>query len=107
MASSLPVLILGGLLLAASGPRQTTDTPSAVLYGGIGYRGPSVALTQAHADLNLPWPVRSIRVNSGVWELCRETRFRGGCRRYAASDGSIPSARAYTQSARPVSAPSN
>ena len=105
MTSSLPALILGGLFAALPlPPPQTAQAPSAVLYRDIGYRGPSVTVSEARPNLDLPWPVRSIRVNAGVWELCQQANFHGRCTRYSASDGSSPSARTYTQSARPVAA---
>lgn len=104
MASSLfASLVVGASAVLPLQQPQTAEAPSAVLYRDIGYRGPSVTVTGARPNLDLPWPVRSIRINGGVWELCQQARYHGRCTRYSADDRSIPSARAYTQSARPAS----
>ncbi|HYC74745.1 beta/gamma crystallin-related protein [Brevundimonas sp.] len=102
------VLLLAFLSLVAppgeSPPVQASGAgpAAATLYRDVGYRGPSITVTGSRPDLNLPWPVRSIRIQSGVWELCQRANFRGRCTRYDSSDSSIPSAREYTQSARPA-----
>ena len=103
------ILLLGFLSLTVSPgdspPAQTSGAGPAVatLYRDVGYRGPSITIMDTRPDLNLPWPVRSVRIQSGVWELCQRANFRGRCTRYTSSDSSIPSAREYTQSARPAS----
>ena len=101
----LPLAILA-LAVATPGvtPAQTSGVAPAVatLYRDVGFRGPSVTVTSSRPDLDFSGPVRSIRIQSGVWELCQRANFRGRCTRYDSSDSSIPSAREYTQSARPV-----
>jgi len=98
----LAALLAGAASLAAAAAPPPTAEPLAIIYRDIGYRGPSRTLTGASPDLALQWPVRSIRVQRGVWELCARPNYRGLCTRYEASERSIPSAREYTQSARPV-----
>ena len=88
-------------LAAAAAPAPPAE-PLAIIYRDVGYRGPARTLTGPNPDLDLQWPIRSIRVQRGVWELCARPNYRGLCTRYEASERSIPSAREYTQSARPV-----
>jgi hypothetical protein len=102
--SLLLVLAVASAGGASAAVQQPSSEAVAVIYRDIGFRGPAVTLTGSVADLDMQWPVRSIRVRKGVWELCTLRNFHGLCTRYAASERSIPSARAYTQSARPVSA---
>jgi len=52
----------------------------ATIYRDIGYSGPAVAISQTNGDLGLAWPVNSIRVGSGRWQLCERPNFRGDCR---------------------------
>ncbi|WP_374513914.1 beta/gamma crystallin-related protein [Brevundimonas sp.] len=94
------VLAGASCLISATAPAPAE--PLAIIYRDIGYRGPARTLTGPSPDLDLEWPIRSIRVQRGVWELCARPNYRGLCTRYEASERSIPSAREYTQSARPV-----
>lgn len=87
---------------SATAPSAPAADAVAIIYRDIGYRGPAVTLTGPAPDLDLHWPIRSIRVQRGVWELCARPNYRGLCTRYEASERSIPSAREYTQSARPI-----
>lgn len=54
--------------------------PEATIYRDAAYRGPAVFIGEAKSNLGLAWPVNSIRVASGRWELCEKTRYRGTCR---------------------------
>ncbi|MFN4358761.1 beta/gamma crystallin-related protein [Sphingopyxis alaskensis] len=54
--------------------------PEATIYRDAGYRGPAVFIGEAKPNLGLAWPVNSVRVASGRWELCERTRYRGNCR---------------------------
>lgn len=56
--------------------------PEATIYRDAGYRGPAVFVGEAKPNLGLAWPVNSIRVASGRWELCEKTRYRGNCRTF-------------------------
>ncbi|MGQ2933708.1 beta/gamma crystallin-related protein [Sphingopyxis sp.] len=78
------VLVMGTGLFAASSaqtPDERHHRPSeATIYRDDGYRGPAVFVGEAKPNLGLAWPVNSIRVASGRWELCERTRYRGPCR---------------------------
>ena len=54
--------------------------PEATIYRDAGYRGPAVFVGEEKPNLGLAWPVNSIRVPNGRWELCEKTRYRGNCR---------------------------
>jgi hypothetical protein len=54
--------------------------PEATIYRDAGYRGPAVFIGEEKPNLGLAWPVNSIRVPNGRWELCERTRYRGNCR---------------------------
>lgn len=56
------------------------QTGEATIYRDGAYRGPAVFADEAKPNLELAWPVNSIRVASGRWELCEQTRYRGNCR---------------------------
>lgn len=75
---------LAGGVLATSTAQVPDDRmyrpPEATIYRDGGYRGPAVFIGEAKTDLGLAWPVNSIRVASGRWELCEKTRYRGNCR---------------------------
>lgn len=53
--------------------------PEATIYRDPGYQGPAVAISRANPNLGLAWPVRSIRVRSGTWQLCPQRNFGGRC----------------------------
>lgn len=75
---------IGGGFLATSNAQPPEDKmyrpPEATIYRDAAYRGPAVFIGEQKPDLGLAWPVNSIRVASGRWELCERTRFRGNCR---------------------------
>lgn len=75
---------IGGGFLATSNAQPPEDKmyrpPEATIYRDAAYRGPAVFIGEEKPDLGLAWPVNSIRVASGRWELCERTRFRGNCR---------------------------
>jgi hypothetical protein len=58
----------------------------ATIYRDIGFQGPAVFVGEAKPNLGLSWPVRSIRVRTGTWELCARTRYRPPCARVAADE---------------------
>ena len=79
---------IGAGLLATS-YAQTAETeryrpperpPEATIYRDAAYKGPAVFIGGEKPNLGLAWPVNSIRVASGRWELCEKTRYRGNCR---------------------------
>ncbi len=100
----LPLAAVLAAALTTTAGAPPPDEPLAIIYRDIGFRGPSVTLTGPRPDLDLQWPIRSIRVQRGGWELCARRNYRGRCVIYEASERSIPSAVEYTQSARPVTA---
>ncbi|MDZ3831786.1 MAG: beta/gamma crystallin-related protein [Sphingopyxis sp.] len=81
--AGLAVIVGGGALSTSSA--QTPDDrmyrpPEATIYRDAAYRGPAVFIGEAKPNLGLSWPVNSIRVKEGRWQLCEKTRFRGQCR---------------------------
>lgn len=78
-------LVMAGAVL--NGPpsvAQTNDKmyrPSeATIYRDASYRGPAMSVREEKSNLGLSWPVNSIRVGSGSWQLCERAYFRGQCR---------------------------
>ena len=71
-------------LAIASGVQVPEDRMArqseATIYRDALYRGPAVYIGDAKPNLGLAWPVNSIRVKSGRWQLCERTRYRGTCR---------------------------
>lgn len=65
---------------SAQEDRMARPEPEAIIYRDAGYRGPAVNVTREQPDMGLAWPVNSIRVRAGRWELCERTNFRGQCR---------------------------
>ena len=91
MRFSFPWKAAAGVALIAGSGMLTTSTaqtpderryrpPEATIYRDAGYRGPAVFIGEAKPNLGLAWPVNSIRVANGRWELCERTRYRGTCR---------------------------
>jgi len=78
------VAVSGAGLFAASSAQPPEDKmlrpPEATIYRDAAYKGPAVFIGEEKSNLGLAWPVNSIRVASGRWELCEKTRFRGQCR---------------------------
>ena len=75
---------IGAGFLATSNA-QTVETeryrpPEATIYRDAAYKGPAVFIGEEKPNLGLAWPVNSVRVASGRWELCEKTRYRGNCR---------------------------
>ena len=78
--------------------------PEATIYRDAAFLGPALFVDRANPDLGLAWPVNSIRVKRGKWELCERTRYRGRCR-IAERDTSVlnnPLRGLTIQSIRPV-----
>jgi len=75
---------IGAGLLVASNAQPPQDKmlrpPEATIYRDAAYKGPAVFIGSEKSNLGLAWPVNSIRVASGRWELCQKTRYRGTCR---------------------------
>ena len=84
-------LVLGGIGVASlATPVFSQDDrmyrpparPEATFYRDANYSGPAVYVNEAKSNLRLTWPVNSIRIASGRWELCERPNFRGTCRTY-------------------------
>ena len=78
------VAVSGAGLFASSSAQPPEDKmlrpPEATIYRDAAYKGPAVFIGEEKSNLGLAWPVNSIRVASGRWELCEKSRFRGQCR---------------------------
>lgn len=86
MNRRLVAILLGTIFIAApSAAQQEERRPSpdfpgeAIIYRDVGYSGPAVNVSRANPNLGLAWPVRSIRVRYGRWELCTLANYRGAC----------------------------
>ena len=85
---------LAGLAVASTAGAQTDKMApigqgEATIYRDIGFQGPAVYVGEAKSNLELSWPVRSIRVRSGTWELCARTRYRAPCARVSADEADL------------------
>ena len=81
--AGLPLLAAAALAGIPAGQAQDDKMArpaEATIYRDANYRGPAIFVSQPNPDLGLAWPVNSIRVNSGTWELCERPNFRGPCR---------------------------
>lgn len=61
----------------------------ATIYRDFNFEGPAVFVGEAKENLGLAWPVRSIRVRSGTWQLCARTRYRAPCARVSADEADL------------------
>jgi hypothetical protein len=61
----------------------------ATIYRDLNFQGPAVFVGEAKENLGLAWPVRSIRVRWGTWELCARTRYRSPCARVSADESDL------------------
>lgn len=106
------ILAISALTLAAVAPAQNDKMApmgegEATIYRDVNFQGPAVFVGEAKPDLGLSWPVRSVRVKRGTWEICSRTRYRGRCAIVAADE---PDLRGRTglfdtvQSMRPMGA---
>lgn len=70
------------LTISSASGQEASGSASgeATIYRDGGYRGPAVYTNAAKPNLGLAWPVNSIRVRSGRWQLCEKPRYRGTCR---------------------------
>ena len=84
LSTLLGSLALGSAALPvkAQEERRQQSPAEAIIYRDPNYKGPAVNVSQQQADLGLAWPVNSIRVRSGEWQLCEGANFRGTCRTY-------------------------
>jgi hypothetical protein len=50
-----------------------------ILYRATNYGGPSIRAQTPVPDLGINWPIRSLRVVRGEWQLCTGVNYRGRC----------------------------
>ena len=94
MYTKSALAIIGALALTSVGWSQTDKMApigqgEATIYRDVGFQGPAVYVGEAKSDLQLAWPVRSIRVRTGTWELCARTRYRAPCARVSADEADL------------------
>jgi hypothetical protein len=82
------------LAVAATASAQTDKMApigrgEATIYRDVNFQGPAVFVGEAKENLGLAWPVRSIRVRSGTWELCARTRYRSPCVKVSADESDL------------------
>lgn len=109
----LMLAAFAGLAIAATAAAQTDKMApmgqgEATIYRDAGFQGPAVYVGEAKENLGLAWPVRSIRVRSGLWELCARTRYRSPCARVSADEADLRQVSRLlyaVQSMRPLGGP--
>ena len=88
-------LLASATLAAAATAWAQTDKMApigrgeATIYRDLNFQGPAVFVGEAKENLGLAWPVRSIRVRSGTWELCARTRYRAPCVKVSADEADL------------------
>jgi hypothetical protein len=105
--AAVPIAGAAALLGAVAGNAQEDKMArpaEATIYRDAGYSGPAVFVGEANPDLGLAWPVNSVRVKNGTWEMCERTNYRGPCRTVQSDQPVLGSrSRGMTiQSMRPV-----
>ncbi len=109
----LMLAAFAGLAIAATAAAQTDKMApmgqgEATVYRDAGFQGPAVYVGEAKENLGLAWPVRSIRIRSGLWELCARTRYRSPCARVSADEADLRQVSRLlyaVQSMRPLGGP--
>lgn len=93
MYRSIAIIALTGLASVSASAQTDKMAPigrgEATIYRDAYFSGPAVAVSEAKPNLGLAWPVRSIRVRSGVWELCTRPNFRSPCIRISADEPNL------------------
>jgi hypothetical protein len=105
MTTSASSLIPGFLLLTAvtlgaqpaavtrpAPPAQPIEVGRAheiVIYRDRNFDGPAVSIAEDQPNLRLAWAVSSVRVHSGVWELCERPNYQGACLTLSASSSNL------------------
>lgn len=93
MNRSFVIIALAGFASVSASAQTDKMAPigrgEATIYRDAYFSGPAVAVSEAQPNLGLAWPVRSIRVRSGVWELCSRSLFRSPCIRVSADEPNL------------------
>ncbi|WP_086608459.1 beta/gamma crystallin-related protein [Erythrobacter donghaensis] len=105
--AAIPLFAVAALVGADIGSAQTDKMArpaEATIYRDAGFNGPAVFVGEAKPDLGLAWPVNSIRVTGGTWELCERSYYRGNCKTYTSDQPVLqsPSRGMTFQSMRPI-----
>jgi hypothetical protein len=87
MAATLTGLTAGAV--AQTDKMAPIGRGEATIYRDLNFQGPAVFVGEAKENLGLAWPVRSIRVRSGTWELCARTRYRAPCAKVSADEADL------------------
>lgn len=109
----LTLTVLAVLAAATTAGAQTDKMAphgqgEATIYRDLNFQGPAVFVGEAKPNLQLSWPVRSIRVRSGLWELCARTRYRAPCAKVSADEADLRNVSRVlyaVQSMRPLGGP--
>lgn len=59
--------------------RAPISNPEATVYRDTAFRGPAMAVQRADPNVRLAWPVYSLRVARGAWQLCSAPNYQGQC----------------------------
>lgn len=89
LVASGAVALVGGAGIAQTDKMAPHGQGEATIYRDVGFQGPAVFVGEAKPDLQLSWPVRSIRVRTGLWELCARTRYRSPCAKVSADEADL------------------
>lgn len=98
---------LAGATIAADKMVPIAGRGEATIYRDVQYSGPAVYADGPRANLGLTWPVRSIRVKSGTWQLCAKKNYGKPCIIVAADDPNLSGRlgrMSVMQSMRPIGA---
>ena len=101
--------LCGGIAIAQTDKMAPTGQGEATIYRDLNFQGPAVFMDRAQPNLGLNWPVRSIRVKSGYWQLCSRKNYGGRCVTITADEADIRGQTGFfdrVQSARPLGGPS-
>lgn len=83
-------------------PPSSLNSDEAILYKESSFQGPALAISTGRPSLDIAWPVKSIRIQKGTWEVCGLPNFVGACSLYKTSANNIPTRLQHIQSLRPV-----
>lgn len=103
-------ILATGLAMPSGAGAQAPEEQRAWISSGItiyrerNFSGPAVAIEKPRPDLHLAWPIGSVRVRSGTWQLCEQPNYRGNCRTVSSDSPALsPGSRGLAvQSARPA-----
>ncbi len=99
------LVVLSAAAIGLTASAAMAQNASATIYRDTSFRGPAVAVESANPNLRLNFPVYSIRIARGDWELCSQPNFRGTCITVLQSTSDLRRAHNWAgplQSMRPV-----